>query len=180
MDIIFSHTEHYRQYSILYTIPVYWKWSGCFRNNETAPQYSKTNRDNPSCSYHLSFQQIFDSFFIFISSFILFCRNKQSILFIKFYINSFLPNPADYMISVLDIPKGNFSFFSNKVLTDTDVAVYFKPGSSHQFKTKDLLFSLLERGLTSPSDLSIVYFLYRPVTFPNRLRQTRKFPVFLF
>ena len=34
------------------------------------------------------------------------------------------------MISVLDIPKGNFSFFSNKVLTDTDVAVYFKPGSS--------------------------------------------------
>ena len=38
------------------------EWRGCFRNNEMAPQYSNTNRDNTSCSYHLSFQQIFDSF----------------------------------------------------------------------------------------------------------------------
>ena len=66
-----------------------------------------------------------------------------SLLFIKFYINSFLLNPSDYMISVLDIPKGNFSFFSNKVLTDTDVAVYFKLGSTNQqFKTEDICCSV--------------------------------------
>ena len=47
------------------------------------------------------------------------------------------------MISVLDIPKGNFSFFSNKVLTDTDVAVYFKLGSTNQqFKTEDICCSV--------------------------------------
>ena len=46
------------------------------------------------------------------------------------------------MISVLDIPKGNFSFFSNKVLTDTDVAVYFKLGNGQQFNTEDICCSV--------------------------------------
>ena len=34
-----------------YILEVEVEWSGCFRNNEIGPQYSKTNRDNPSCSY---------------------------------------------------------------------------------------------------------------------------------
>ena len=121
------------------------EWSGCFRYNEIGPQYSKTNRDNPSCccSYHLSFLQIFDSFYVSIFYFKFYSfPTLQSLHFIKFYINSFLLNQADYMISVLDIPKGNFSFFSNKVLTDTtDVAVYFKLASSQQLKTKDICCS---------------------------------------
>ena len=45
------------------------EYSGCFQNNEIDLQYSNTNRDNTSCSYHLSFQQIFDSFCFYISIF---------------------------------------------------------------------------------------------------------------
>ena len=69
------------------------------------------------------------------------------------------------MISVLDIPKGNFSFFSNKVLTDTDVAVYFKPGSSPKISVvlfvggedeETTIEIVTNAGLTSPSDLSIL------------------------
>ena len=98
-----------------------------------APQYSKTNKRQSqlflSPTYHFNKYLIFSIFYFKFYSFL----SQESF---KFYLNSFLPNPADYMISVLDIPKGNFSFFSNKVLTDTDVAVYFKLGSSQQFRPK--------------------------------------------
>ena len=74
------------------------------------------------------------------------------------------------MISVLDIPKGNFSFFSNKVLTDIDVAVYFKLGCSQQFNTRDICCSdnwninkLLSDLWHLRFDLGILFFL--PFTF---------------
>ena len=70
------------------------EWRGCFRNNEMAPQYSNTNRDNTSCSYHLSFQQIFDSFCISIFCFKLSLPATVSclqyfILFCLYFLSNF-------------------------------------------------------------------------------------------
>ena len=150
MDIIFSHkyTEHYRQYSILYCGS---EVVGVFKMQKLFHTILKQTETIPAVSITCHFNKylIVSIFLYFVSSCL--CQPQRAVYSILFFSVStfyqilhklFLSKPSRTILYLFQIfQRAIFHFFSNKVLTDIDVAVYFKLGCSQQFNTRDICCS---------------------------------------